>query len=82
MSLSRSLGAHTMRRIQAVYAGRRAVPRCQVSRGLEADTVRCGLEPALPSATWERILCAAPRLFTREEGPLLDVNFLAAYVKA
>ena len=77
MSLSRSLGAHTMRRIQAVYAGRRAVPRCQVSRGLEADTVR-----AAWNRLWERILCAAPRLFTREEGPLLDVNFLAAYVKA
>ena len=45
MPLSFGLGAHTMCRTQAVYAGRKAVPRCQVSRGLEADTVRRGLKP-------------------------------------
>ena len=70
MPLSFGLGAHTMCRTQAVYAGRKAAPQCQLPRGLERT---------LPVSAWERILCAAPRLFTREERLFLDAKFLAAW---
>ena len=68
MPLSFGLGAHTMCRTQAVYAGRKAAPQCQLPRGLERT---------LPVSAWERILCAAPRQLTREERPLLNASFLA-----